>query len=170
MTSRFGAIAMIFGGALIAGSGVAMNAAPVAASLGYKDTSGAVFALIAGIVAVGASAYQRASRQTRVSLARRLAAAGIVAGGLVALAPWPVMALGFFLFVGSTAAYGVTMFIERPGILAAFLAISGLAMLAVNTEDARALLSVPHGLAWIAYGVSDLMARQAVGDPISPSG
>jgi hypothetical protein len=147
----------ILGGGLWIVGGLAMNAARVDQSLGYKDSTmpWIVMIVAAVITAVGAIAIVR-SRMDR-SRAASITSVAMLVGALLIATPWPILVVGFFAYALTTAAFGYLAGAALP--LGWLLSIAALMLPMLNTEDERALLTIPLGLAWIAVGA--LAARRA---------
>jgi MFS family permease len=77
----------------------------------------------------------------------------------VALAPWPIVVIGFWGQLIATMAFGVLL--DRIGRRSGMLLIVG-AVVAItfNTESSFALATVPLGFAWLAVGAEAVLRRQ----------
>jgi hypothetical protein len=158
-------VGALLGGGLWIVGGLALKSASFGAD-GYREAAGptAIFAVAAFVSALAAIALAGSSR-TR----RRSAVAMLVIAPLILL-PWPIMFIGFFGTAFATAAYGVALVREESGPVGTVLAVTALVLTAINTEDERALLTIPLGLAWLAVGAIALLRRwpapiRARGDP-----
>ena len=67
--------------------------------------------------------------------------------------------VGFFGYILATAVFGVIVALSRGQVVGGLLAVASLVLTSLNTEDERALLTIPIGAAWIAVGA--LVVRRA---------
>ncbi len=143
-------LAVIVAGVLWAIAGVWMVATPVS-GLGYKDVNAPTLLVILGALVCGSGAFALGGR-LGPARAIRLGAAILLAGGVVMFAPWPMLLIGA---LGIVVGAGVVSFAALAGHAhwsAGLLAAATVALPIFNTEDNRALVAVPFGLAWIAVG------------------
>ncbi|GAC1662644.1 MAG: hypothetical protein NVS9B8_00240 [Candidatus Limnocylindrales bacterium] len=115
---------------------------------GYRDHGLALAILIVAMFVTSVAALAMAT-----SRATRAAAASMVGGAILALLPWPILALGFFTWVGASIALGAAMLIRgRPR---GFVPIAiGIVLTTFNTENEMALAAVPVGVLWILFAVA----------------
>ena len=84
--------------------------------------------------------------------------------------PWPVVFLGFAVAMAATVAFG-SMAARRVGPSGLLLAAACFVAYGFNTEDERALLLVPLGVAWVLFGaVVALRGTPAKADPLPGEG
>ena len=150
-----GSVGALVGGALWIAGGLALNAAPFTPSDGYRESEGAVliFAIAALISALAAIALAGSSRTRRRSGVAMLVMAPLI------LLPWPIVVFGLLGTAVVACAYGIALVREENRLVGFVLALSALAFTSLNTEDERALLSIPLGLAWLAIGAIALLRR-----------
>ena len=82
------------------------------------------------------------------------------------IAPWPILAIGFYGHAFATVAFGLLVAQSRQ-LAGLLLAIAALVATSFNTETTMAFAAVPLGLAWIAIAVAG--ARRGVISP-APAG
>lgn len=147
----------VIGGALWAAGGIVQAMAPYGVE-GYKESTG-VMIVIAGSLVTALGAIGRAWAPDASRLYRRCAAVMLVFALLI-MAPWPILALGFFGYVFATVGFGLLLAESRQfaGLL---LALAALVAVSFNTENAMAFAAVPLGLAWIGVGVTPALRRTA---------
>jgi hypothetical protein len=156
-----GAILAALGGGLLAiAGGIGMQASPVIPWLGYKDSGTAVAILVVGLVLTAVAAV-RVAWSPGSRRAGRLAALSMLIAALTMIAPWPILIVGFFAYVAAAIAFALIRWLGDGEPLVGLVAPGTLALLALNTEDERALLAIPFGLAWIVVGAS-LARRHAL--------
>jgi hypothetical protein len=150
-TLAAGSAGIIGGGMWIAG-GVVMKSTELNSAVGYKDAGVAVLILVGAMIVTALAAFALATSASSPR-ATRAAAAGMLIGAVLTAMPWPILIVGFFAYVLSTAAFGVLLrgVVRQPA--GGLLALCALILVSFNTEDDRALLTIPIGLAWIAVGV-----------------
>jgi hypothetical protein len=146
--ARAGAIA---GGALWIAAGLAMNSLPIDPDLGYKNSGIAVLVIVAAMVVTALAALATAGLPAASRYAG-IAALAILLGAVLTAMPWPVLIIGFFGYILATAAFGAILALSTGHAVGGLLAIAALVLSSMNTEDERALLTIPIGLAWIAVG------------------
>jgi hypothetical protein len=143
-----GGLGALAGGALWIAGGIILHDAPFSAVDGYRESSeGAVIIALAAVVSAMAAMGLAGN-----SIARRKSAAAMIVLSLLILLPWPIAAIGIFGTAFATATYGIAMAREHRRPLGVVLAITALVITSLNTEDERALLTIPLGLAWLAIG------------------
>lgn len=144
-----GATAVIGGGLWIAG-GMAMNATQMSPTSGNKDSTLAWIVLVAAAVFTALSAVALARSMPGPSRATSRTAVIMLVGGLLIATPWPILVVGFYGYALATAVFG---YLAGPALpLGWLLSVTALVLTSFNTEDERALLTIPIGLAWIAVG------------------
>ena len=137
----------ILGGLLLAAAGLSMNATPLNATVGYKETGVAGALLIVGLIVTGISAVLGARGRRTV-----IPATTMLLGGLLTLAGWPILIVGFLAYAIACVILGLIRLAASGPVEILFMAI-GITLPSFNTEDERALLLVPVGLAWALAGV-----------------
>jgi hypothetical protein len=145
------ASAAILGGGLWIASGLLMHTTRVDASLGYKSVDFAILLLVLGAIATAVAAIHVAWSGPREP-GMRTAAGLMLPLAFVIATPWPILLIGFFGYALAVVAFGGRIALGGRPWLGLPLVISGLVLTSVNTEDERALLTIPLGLAWIALG------------------
>lgn len=167
-----GSATAVVGGGLLILAGVGMYSTRVDPYLRYKLVDLPMLALILGMVLVSIAAIVRS-----IGLARRSGPATAVGvlmlvGAFGTATPWPFLAVGLFTFTGASIAFGLILALRDGQPVGVLLATASLLMTGINTEDERALLSIPIAIAWILLGLLDLRpvpaadrGAVAVGDP-----
>jgi hypothetical protein len=145
-------LAAVTGGLLAIAGGIGTRAAPMVASLGYKDAGTPVMLLMFGMILTAIAAVLVAWSPGSDPRGR-VAASVMLVAAVGVLAPWPVLIVAFFGYVAAAIAFAVIRSARDGEPLAALVALGALALLAFNTEDDRALLTIPFGLAWLLVGV-----------------
>lgn len=153
----------VIGGGLWMTGGVVQATAPYSLD-GYKDSSG-VMIVMAGALVTALGAIGRAW-SADASRAFRRSATAMLGFSLLMLAPWPILAIGFYGHVFATVAFGLLVAQSRQ-LAGLLLAIAALVATSFNTETTMAFAAVPLGLAWIAIAVAG--ARRGVISP-APAG
>lgn len=150
VASIVAALAGVAGGLLFAASALSMSATPVRADLGYKVVDVGIWLLSFGMILTGIAGIALAPRAGSRTTAATVSAIAMVVGGIMVALPWPILFLGFFGYAIAAIAFGLV--IGRIGSLPLGGAVSIAAFLLpmTNTEDARALVMIPLGLAWCA--------------------
>lgn len=150
-SARIGGVLAVVGGSLWAVAGIAFNTTIVNPSLGYKevDTAGAIAVAAAIVTGLAGLAVARSTPERPAVMSNTALAA--LFGGLTMLLPWPIVALGFMATCLATSLFAL-MAAPRVGVTGLLLAIAAVLALLFNTEDQRALLLVPLGVAWIVFG------------------
>lgn len=155
-SARVGGVLAVVGGVLWAVAGIAFNNTPVNPSLGYKEGDSALVVAVMAAVLTGLAALAASRTLPGRPVLLSISAIAVLVGALLMPFPWPVMFLGFSITLISSVVFGLTAFgflaSSRFGPLG--IPLAGAAMLAFgfNTEDQRALLLVPLGVAWIVFG------------------
>ena len=153
--SMSAAVAAILGGGMWIVGGASMNATQVDPSLGYKESPTAVLVLVGGMLLTALAARGLSAAATGSAAGGRTTLAMLIGAALTAM-PWPILIVGFYGYTVSVAAYGVFMARHGHVLVGGVLSLAALVLTSFNTEDERALLAIPLGLAWIAVGVSAL--------------
>jgi len=142
----------IIGGGLWIAAGLATSTAAYLPGYGYKDAGLGVALIVGGMVVTALAAIATArSLDVGSRNAGVVASAMLVAAALTAF-PWPVLIIGFFGYILATAAFGAILARSPGRIVGGVLAIAALILPTFNTEDERALIAIPFGLAWVAVG------------------
>jgi len=145
----------VIGGGLWALGGVVQATAAYGVE-GYKESNG-VMIVIAGVLLTALGAIGRAW-SAGASRAFRRSAKAMLGFALLMLAPWPILAIGFYGHVFATVGFGLVL--AGSGQLAGLLlAIGALVATSFNTESTMAFAAVPLGLAWIAVGFARVVRR-----------
>lgn len=144
------ALGGMVGGLLFVASALSMSATPVRADLGYKVVDVGVWLLFFGMILTGIAGIALAPRAGSRTTAATVSAIAMVVGGIMVALPWPILFIGFLGYAIAAIAFGLV--IGRIGSLPLGGAVSIAAFLLpmTNTEDARALVMIPLGLAWCA--------------------
>jgi hypothetical protein len=155
-----GSVATI-GGVLWVLAALGFYGAPYISDLGYKD-GGSVALVAAAAAALTGLAAVMAIRQLadRPGVLRGWAAA-IPLGAIGLAMPWPVVLVGFFGVMIGTLLVAL-MCASRLGAAYALVAVGAFLALGFNTEDDRALLLIPLGIAWIIVGTLMVVGAPAV--------
>jgi len=149
---RAGGLATVGGVLWVLGS-LAFYGAPYVGSLGYKDSGAANLIVSAAAALTGIAAAMLVSRTADRSVLLWGSAAAILLGAIGLMLPWPILLLGFFGIVLGTMLFGlVGTSVLGPAYL--LVGVGALLALGFNTEDSRALLLVPLGLAWVVVGAA----------------
>jgi hypothetical protein len=150
-TARLAGAGAIAGGGLWIVAGLAMNSLPIDPDLGYKNAGIVMLVLVAAMVVTALAALATAGLPAASRYAG-IAAVAILIGAALTAMPWPVLIIGFFGYILATAAFGAVLALHAGQAVGGLLAIAALLLSSMNTEDERALLTIPIGLAWIAVG------------------
>lgn len=166
------AFAASVGGLILAGVAAAAAARPEGSSGAYRQTDdlGPYVLVSVVLIAIAAAALSRSglARGTSGLVGASLSGLGTAAvlvvlayaaatGSLGSL--WWVLFLGFLLVVAGSVMTGAALAAARtiPAPTAYTLIATALAFLFFNTEDARAWLGLPFGLAWSWVGLTVLL-------------
>jgi hypothetical protein len=151
----------VIGGVLWMAGGVVQATAPYTVE-GYKESFG-VMIVIAGVLLTALGAIGRAW-SADASPAYRRCAKAMLGFGLLLLAPWPILVVGFYGYVCGAVGFGLLL--AGSGQLAGLLlALSALVSTSFNTETTMAIAAVPFGLAWIAVGMVGMVRRSTSREP-----
>jgi hypothetical protein len=154
-------LASVLGGALFVAAGLSMNATPVDPGIGNKVVDLAILLLIVGMALTAGTAIALArTSPTRSGVAVALGAAMLVGAMLMAM-PWPILAIGFLGYGIASLLFGLLLAPVGLKAVGALLSISAFLLLSANTEDERALLTIPIGLVWVAIGALALRPAPA---------
>jgi hypothetical protein len=169
LAARFAGIAAIAGGTLWALGGIAMNAAPVMRNVGYKDSTAGIITIFAGMVLVGIAGLVTARGVSGTGRAGTGSAIAMLVGAALTPLPWPIMFLGYLTGAIGATVFGVAIYraIGRPTAL--LVGAAAIVSLFINTEDGRALLTVPYGVAWALFGLDIALRRPALRPVIAPA-
>ena len=140
-------VAAIVGGLAFAAGGVSIATARFGPD-GYKDHDLGLVILIGGMVLTGIAAILAATD----SRTRRTSGTMIV-GALAMVLPWPVLAVGFYTYVGASIGLGFLL-LARGRVVGLVLVGIGIALSWFNTETDWALVTVPVGILWIAFAIA----------------
>jgi hypothetical protein len=150
-TARLARAGAIAGGGLWIAAGLAMNSLPIDPDLGYKNADIALLVIVAAMVVTALAALATAGLPAASRYAG-IAAVAILLGAVLTAMPWPVLIIGVFGYILATAAFGAILALRAGQAVGGLLAVAALVLSSMNTEDERALLTIPIGLAWIAVG------------------
>jgi hypothetical protein len=139
----------IVGGVFLLVAGVAMVLSPYGI-YGYRESGSAMAVLAVGLVVFGLAALVIARRDG----SGRRASAAMLGGGLMLFLGWPILIVGFFLHVGAAIVFGITRLRGGDRLGGAAIVAAVLILTSFNTEDGRALLTIPAGLLWAIAGLS----------------
>ena len=168
--ARLGGVLAVVGGLLWAAAGVAFNSSSMIPSLGYKNTDTALVVAIGAALATGFAALVVSRSLPGRHVGLTVTAATSLVGALALFLPWPIVFLGFAVAMAATVAFG-SMAARRVGPSGFLLAAAGFVAYGFNTEDGRALLLVPLGVAWVLFGaVVALRGMPAKADPLPGEG
>lgn len=151
--ARLAAGLAMLGGVLWVATALAFHGAAVIIDLGYKDSGSANLLGVAAGAATGLGCLLAASARPRQSVALRASAVAILLGSLALALPWPLVLLGFYGTLIATVAFGLIA-MPRFGLMGIPLAAGATLAMGFNTEDDRALLLIPLGLAWLLVGLA----------------
>lgn len=169
-SARLGGILAVVGGLLWAVAAVAFNSSSMIPSLGYKDTDTALVVVIGAALATGFAALVVSRSLPGRHVGITMAAAASLVGAVAMFLPWPIVFLGFAVAMAATIAFGF-LAARRVGPSGFLLAAAGFVAYGFNTEDERALLLVPLGVAWVLFGaVVALRGMPAKEDPLPGKG
>lgn len=160
-----GSVAAIAGGGLLILGGALMLGTRVDAYLGYKLVDVPLLGLVLGMILVSVAAIARSSRPGVGSGPATAVGVAMLIGALVTVLPWPFLAFGVFGFLGASIAFGLIIALRDRQPAGIFIAIATFLMANMNTEDERALLTIPAALAWILVGVADLRPTSSAAHP-----
>jgi hypothetical protein len=139
-----------------------MHGTQVDQSLGYKESYAAVLVLVVGAISSAVAAIAFAMSASDGPRNARNVAAAMLVGALLIAMPWPLLFIGFLGYALATVVYGLLLAKASDRPLGVLLSIAALILISFNTEDERALLTIPFGLAWIAVGTLSLRRAPAV--------
>lgn len=151
-SGRLGALAAIAGGLLWGVAGVILALAPVDPASGYKDSTLGVLLLLLGSLCTAAAVLATADVVPRNGRGVRAIALGIAIGSLAMLGGWPLLAIGIFSIWILTAIFAGLLALQGARLIGLALFVSTALVVGMNTEDPRALLTIPFGLAWMLLG------------------
>jgi hypothetical protein len=163
-----GAAAAVLGGVLLIVAAVGMRATEVNGQLGYKEVNGPGVALVLGMILVSLAAFAGSGTVSRSSRPGSRAAAAMLVGGLFTATPWPFLLVGFLGFAFAGMAFGAIAVFRGHQPLGALIALGSLLLTSMNTEDDRALLTIPLGVAWIVVGLASQRPAPVVAGPTTP--
>jgi hypothetical protein len=85
----------------------------------------------------------------------------MLVAALGVMGPWPILIIAFLAYIAAAIAFALVRWLGDGEPLMGLVALGTLALSALNTEDERALLAIPFGLAWIVVGAG-LARRRAL--------
>ena len=160
MSTRVGAaIAAVAGGAVIAGAGLGMNATSVTPSLGYKESGWAFLAAATAFMLLALAAFLSSQRLPAEARYWRAVPAAMFVAALLVMLPWPVSFVGFFATIAAATVFGLVMYGAQGRPTGILIAVTSVMLFGFNTETGAALLTVPFGVAWVAFGLDVLIRR-----------
>lgn len=162
---RIASIAAIVGGGLWIAGGLTMNAAPILVGFGYKDSTTGLILLACAAVITALAAVAMAIATTRGSRPTVTAATTMLIGAALIFAPWPLFAIGLFGYAFATIPFGLLLARAGDQAFAGLLPIATILLLFMNSEDERALLTIPFGLAWMTVGALAFRRHPAAATP-----
>jgi hypothetical protein len=142
--------AAVIGGGMWIAAALAMTATQVSPTSGYKDPTAAWIILTVAAVFTAVAAIGFARLMTTRSTAVSATAVTMLVGAFLIATPWPILAVGFFAYAFATVGFGFVMGDALQ--LRWLLSVTALVLTSFNTENERALMAIPFGLAWIAIG------------------
>jgi hypothetical protein len=145
---------LIVGGLLFVASGLAFGTGAWFGPAGGDHTL-AFLILVLGMLTTSVAAVAAAPAG-----APRRAAGLMVAGAVLDLFPWPILALGAFLWLGAAILFGAVL-IARGRLVGLVPVAIGLALATFNTETDQALVAIPVGLLWILFALAQLRTTAA---------
>ncbi len=151
-----GAALAVVGGGLLILAGVGMVGTRVDPSLTYKQVDVPFLAMILGMLVVSIVAIVRSASMSHGAGPATAASVIMLAGALGTATPWPFLVIGLFGFTGAATVFGLILAARDRQPVGALVAIASLLMTGINTEDERALLTIPVAAAWILLGIADL--------------
>lgn len=154
---RSGAAAL--GGLLWVAAALGFYTAPYVDGLGYKDSGAVVVIAAAAAACSGLAALLRARGQGSRPLSG--AAFMILIGAIGVALPWPILLLGFYSIVFGSLLFGLVA-ASRLGPVWLLVSLGAFLAVGFNTEDTRALLLIPLGLAWVVVGALDVRGHVAL--------
>lgn len=146
----------VVGGGLLILAGVGMYSTRIDPSLGSKMIDIPYLSLILGMLLVSIMATVRSMGMSDGSGPAAVAGAFMLVGALGTALPWPFLVVGIFSFIGAAIAFGLIVAIRDRQPVGALVAVASVLMIGINTEDERALLTIPVAAAWILFGIADL--------------
>jgi hypothetical protein len=153
------AAATLAGGVLLMGGALAMYAEPINASLGYKESTSGLLLMIGGLVLIGLAALGMAPNVDAKPGSK--AATAMLVGGLAMVIPFPILLIGFYVFLVANVAFAVRLWQAGHRVGGALIAVTAIVMTGFNTEDERALLALPFAIAWVLVGLAGIRPAPA---------
>jgi len=151
-SGRLGSIAAIAGGLLWAVAGVILAVAPLDPSSGNKDSTLGVVLVLLGSLCTAAAVLATADVMPRNARGVRAMGLGIALGSVAILGGWPLLIIGIFAIWILTGLFAGLLALQGARLIGLALLVSTALVVGMNTEDPRALLTIPFGLAWILLG------------------
>jgi hypothetical protein len=142
----------MLGGLLWVAASFAFHGAPLNFDLGYKESGSAVLIAAAAGLVTGLSAAAIGGALPGRRRSMWIAALAILLGAAAMTFPWPILLFGYFAMLLGIVVFGMIGATSGLGPLGILVAIPTLLAFNFNTEDDRALLMIPLGVAWILVG------------------
>jgi len=149
---RAGGLAAV-GGVLWGLGGLGFHGAPYIDNLGVKDSGSVVLLASAAAALTGVAAAMLVNRLADRSVLLWGSAAAILLGAIGLMLPWPNVVIGFFGVILGTVLFGLVG-AASLGPVSLLVGVGALVALGFNTEDDRALLLIPLGMAWVVVGAA----------------
>lgn len=166
--SRRAALAAVTGGLIWAAGGIALVLAPKDLYGDTIATVGMVLFAIGSLCLAGA-VIAAADVLLHRATAERAIGVGLVVASALLVMPWPLLFFGALAVWVLTAVFGGLLALQGARLIGLLLLVASTVALGMNTEDARALFTIPFGVAWILLGVG-LAAGLRLGPTASPRG
>lgn len=143
--------AAVLGGVLFIAASWAVGSQD-ATGLPYRDGTITQLAAWIGALLIAVGPLRAISLAHGTWPAARLLVPTAVVAAFLIVGPWPLLALGFYLFLVVCISTAIAM-TKADGPAWLLLVVATLVATSFNTEDDRAWLLVPFGLAWILIGL-----------------
>lgn len=132
--------------------------------LPYRDGTILLYVAWIGALLIAAGPMRSVALAAGGSRFSRLLALIVIWAAFLIVAPWPIFALGFYVFTVACLVAGIVR--SRSGGAAWLLVVVGsLTNFVFNTEGARAWLLVPFGVGWIVVGLLHLARERVAAEP-----
>lgn len=149
---RIGGALGVVGGSLWVAASLAFHGAPLNLDLGYKESGYAFLIAVAAGLITGLSAVAISGALPGRRSSMMIAALVILLGAAAMAFPWPIVVFGYFATLLGIVVFGMIGAASGLGPFGILVAILTLLAFNFNTEDDRALLMIPLGVAWIVVG------------------